>query len=250
VDLISTFLHFDSDDGKVSAEEIAKQARPWEQSTILGIFPGFDENGDGRLSYREFGLTPLHNRVLNWSLRRDSNHDTFLSYEEYRGSDRGGADRGPFASVMTRRFFRLQDLDKDSRLGLEEFGFPTDASKIPIAAAFKIQDKDKNGQLSFSEIFAEAKPMANDRSALERHEMRLAAAETRFLADDKDRDGGLSLAEFQQAREASLAAVERKTRALSRHRRTAGGDWFYPVILTVNALVLLGGGWYLLRRST
>ncbi len=245
VDLISTFLHFDvNDDGGVTADEIAHQARPWEQPTISRLFPGFDENGDGRLSYREFGLTPLHNRVLNWGLRRDLDHDSYLSYDEYRGPE-----KGLFACVMTRRFFRLQDVDKDLLLGLDEFRFPIDVSKIPIAAAFKIQDKNQNGQLSFAETFTEPEPPPRDKSAKERYEMRLAAAETRFLADDKDRDKSLSLAEFQQSREAALAAVERKTRALSRHRQKSGGDWFYPVVLTINTLVLLGGGWYLLRRS-
>jgi len=54
VDLVTTFQHFDVDgDGRVTGDELAKQARPWEQYTLLGLFPGFDENKDGwRSSFR------------------------------------------------------------------------------------------------------------------------------------------------------------------------------------------------------
>jgi len=246
-DLIGTWTLFDADfDGRVTPDEVATQSRPWEKNAIDGLFPGFDEDHNGNLSYEEFGLAPVQNRNLDWNRkRRDTDNDTYLSFEEFRDPD-----AGPFASVLSRRFFRLRDTSGDGRLSIDEFAFDMDVTKIPVEVAFKLQDKDKSDALSFAEIFAEAKPASSDKSAQERYEMRLAAAETRFLADDRDHDKNLSLAEFQQSREASLAAVERKTKALTRHRRTSGGDWFYPVVLTVNAIVLLGGGWYLYRRSS
>jgi len=244
-DRFTLFLYFDQDlDGGISLTELLAKTKSWKPEMVTSLFSAGDDDRSESLSFREFCLTPFLNRVRDWSRKRkDTNRDTLLSYAEFQ------PDSGLFASALSRRFFRLLDQNHDGTLGYDEFAFDTDRDKIPPAVAFQVQDRDRDGKLAFKEVFTEAKPSATDKPALQRYEMRLGAAESRFLADDRDRDGTLSPAEFQQSREAALAAVERKTKALSRHRRTSGGDWFYPMVLALNACIALGGGWYLFRRS-
>jgi len=244
-DRIGIFLNCDKNlDGRIEQEELLAHAKLWKPESLTTIFAALDEDRNGSLSFREYCFSPFLNRARDWHRKRkDLNRDALLSYEEFR------LDPGLFASALSRRFYRMFDQNHDGTLSYGEFPFETDRSKIPPDAIFQVHDRNRDGKLALGEVFTEAKPSASEKSALQRYEMRLGVAETRFLADDKDRDGGLSVAEFQQSREAALAAVERKTRALTRHRQPAGDNWFYSVVLTVNVLVLLGGGWYLIRRS-
>ncbi len=244
-DILGQFLWMDIDgDGAINQAELDERSQVWQKSLAKRLIAAFDADGNRRLSFVEFRRTPFANPLADWYVpKKDADNDSQLSWDEFFGSE-----DLPLVGVWSR-YFDAFDQNRDDRLTFDEFEFVVDFSKIAPEVAFRIQDKNSDGKLVLQEIFEEPTPAPKDREALERYEMRLAAAETRFLADDKDHDSGLSLAEFQQSRDSALAAAERKTKALTRHRRTSGGDWFYPVILVVNAVVLLGGGWYLLRRS-
>jgi len=245
-DILGQFLWMDTDyDGAIDQEEIDQRAAPWQKSMATRLIAAFDADANHRLSFAEYRRTPFANPLADWyAPKRDADNDSQLSWKEF-------FDAGELRLLgVWSRFFDAFDRNQDSRLTFDELEFEVDFNKIAPDVAFRIQDKNADGKLVLREVFEESKPTTKDREALERYEMRLATAETRLLADDKDRDGSLSLAEFQQSRDAALATVERKTKALTRHRSESGGDWFYPVVLTVNAIVLLGGGWYLYRRST
>ena len=243
-DRLGTFLSFDQDlNGKITAEELASKARPWEQHVVSILMPAFDLDQDGGLTFEECSLSPLLNRVCDWNgRRRDANNDTVLSFQEFKP---GGQ---LFASALSHRFFRVLDQNHDGNLSYDECPFDMDLSKVPAEIAFKIRDKDRDGKLKFEEMFTELKPSATDAAATERYEMRLGAAETRFIADDTNRDGILNVEEFQQSQESALRAVERKTKALTRHQKKNPTNLPFIAFLILDALVLIGGGWYVIKR--
>jgi len=245
-DILGQFLWMDVDgDGTINQADLDERSQVWQKSLSTRLIAAFDADGNRRLSFMEFRRSPFSNPLADWYVhKRDEDNDSQLSWKEFFDAD------GPLLAGVWARYFDAFDRNQDGQLTLDEIEFSVDLSKIAPGVAFRIQDKNADGKLVLQEMFEESKPGTKDSEALERYEMRLATAETRFLADDKDRDGALSLAEFQQSRDAALAAVERKTKALTRHRRTSEGSWFYPVVLAVNAAILLGGGWYLLRRSS
>ena len=243
-DRVGMFLNFDKNlDGRIAPEELAERAQKWEQNIAMTLFPAFDENNDGRLTFEEFELCPFPNRVLEWNrARKDANFDALLSYQEFRLDN-----EKLFASALNRRFFRLLDQNHDGSLSYNEFRFDMDLSKVSAEVAFQIQDKDHNNKLSFQEVFQDPMPTPEDKDAVERYEMRLGAAETRFLADDVDRDGVLSVAEFQRSKDSALAAVERKTKALSRQRGRQASNLPFTLFLILDGVLLAGLGWFVFK---
>ncbi|MBS0201417.1 MAG: EF-hand domain-containing protein [Planctomycetes bacterium] len=245
-DRVGMFLNFDKNlDGRITPEELAERAQKWEQIIAMSLFPAFDEDNDGSLTFEEFELCPFPNRVLEWNrVRRDANFDALLSYREFRLDG-----EKLFASALNRRFFRLLDRNHDGSLSYNEFQFDMDLSKVSAEVAFQMQDKDHNNKLSFSEVFRDPKPATDDKDAIERYEMRLGAAETRFLADDVDRDGSLSVDEFQRSKDAALAAVERKTKALTRHRGRQASNLPFTLFLILDGMVLATAAWFVFKWS-
>ena len=242
-DRIGMFLNFDKNlDGQIFPEELMERSQKWEQNMAMSVFPAFDQDNDGSLSFEEFELCPFPNRVRDWNrTRRDDDFDALLSYREFRLDDK------LFASALTHRFFRVLDQNHDGSLSYNEFRFDMDVSKVSAEVAFQIQDKDRNNKLSFQEVFQDPKPTPEDKDAVERYEMRLGAAETRFLADDVDRDGVLSVAEFQRSKDSALAAVERKTKALSRQRGRQASNLPFTLFLILDGVLLAGLGWFVFK---
>lgn len=243
-DRLSTFQHFDRDlNGAVTAAELKEFGRAWEQNLVRTLLPTFDLDGNGALSFHEATMSPLLNRVVDWNApRRDANSDTFLSLDEF------GATDSLFASALRRLFYRTYDRDGDGKLSYDEYPFEMDLSKVPAEIALKVRDLNRDGVLKFEEIFTDAKPDSRDQAAQERYEMRLAAAETKFLADDSNHDGGLDVEEYKQSQEATLKAVERKTKALSRHQKKNPSNLPFIAFLVFDALALAGGGWYVFKK--
>jgi len=243
-DRLGTFLHFDRDfSGTITAAELNEFARSWEKNLVATLLPAFDLDGNGGLSFHEATLSPLLNRIQDWNARRkDSNNDSYLTFDEF------GAGNSLFATALRRMYFRIYDRDGDGKLSYDEFPFEMDLSKVPAEVALKVRDKDRDGVLKFEEFFTEARPASGDQSAMERYEMRLAVAETRFLADDINKDGALDVAEYKRSQEATLKAVERKTRALSRHQKKNPSNLPFIAFLVFDALALAGGGWYAFKK--
>ena len=242
-DILSQFTWYDTNlDGMIDQRELDDKMATWQKSIGSRLIAVFSENGT-RLTFPEFQITPFGNPVADWyALRVDRNHDARLSWEEFYDA------KSPHMIGLFREMFARFDQNHDGGLTFDELEFSVDLDKITPETAFRMQDQDHDGKLAFTEVFTEAKPAESDKQGMERYEMRLASAETRFLADDLDRNGSLSVEEFQRSKESALRAVERKTKALSRQRSTKPSNLPFIAFLVVDAMVLMSVGWYVLKR--
>ena len=239
-DILGQFLWLDTDlDGLVDQHELDARMATWQKSVGSRLMRAFCTSGDGRMSFQEFRSTPLANPVADWyAPRNDKDHDAKLSWSEFYD------ETFPLLIGLYREYFNRFDLDKDGSLTYDELEFSVDLAKVTPEIAFRMQDKNGDGRLVLSEVFTEPKPTTKDKDVIERYEMRLGVAETKFLADDANRDGALDVAEFQQSKEAALKAVERKTKALSRHRKNQPSNLPFIAFVVLDVLVLIGAGWY------
>jgi len=243
-DVLGQFLWFDTDlDGFVDQAELDAKMADWQRSIGARLIRAFCTSGDGRMSFQDFRSTPFANPVADWyAPRADKNHDARLSWSEYY------TETSPNLIGLHREYFDRFDLDHDGSLSYDELEFNVDLDKVTPEIAFRMLDKNGDGKLVLAEVFTEPKPTAPGQEVLERYEMRLGAAETRFLADDTNRDGSLDVSEFQQSKEASLRAVERKTKALSRQRGNQPSNLPFIAFLVLDALVLVGAGWFVMTK--
>ncbi|MDB5347801.1 MAG: translocation protein TolB [Schlesneria sp.] len=202
----------------------------------------FSTNGEV-LTYRDFQATPFGNHITDWYAPLvDKNQDAKISWEEFYDNT------APHAILLYREYFNRFDRDHDGFLSFDEYELSVDLDKITPEIAFRVQDKDYDNSLAFGEVFTDQKPTTKDPAEIERYEMRLAAAETRFLADDLDHSRSLNLDEFRRSKEAALKAVERKTKALTRHRRSQPSNLPFIAFVIADVLVLSGAAWYAFKR--
>lgn len=245
-DILGQFSWYDTDlDGLVDQRELDARMADWQKSVGSRLIQSFCSSGDGRMSFADFRLTPFANPVTDWYvLRNDADYDAKLSWSEYYNEE-----SAPFLVMLYRENFTRFDRDGNGYLTFDELEFNVNLEKVTHDVSFKLQDKDHDGRLVLLEIFTENKPGGNDQDAQERYAMRLAAAETRFLADDLNRDGALNLEEYIKSREAALQAVERKTRALSRQRGNKPSNLPFVAFVILDVLVILGAAWFVWNKT-
>jgi hypothetical protein len=129
-----------------------------------------------------------------------------------------------------------------------------EVDKVPPEAVFALRDVDGDGRLTFAEIFTEPEPSADNPRAQQEYKGRMIRAEGEFMADDKDRDGGVTLAEFTQARErrlgAAAAIASRSPQARAANRETRSNWTFWGFIVVDGCIVLAVAGYFLTRSGT
>lgn len=237
-DKIRLFTGFDANlDGRIDQAELTSKAGEWQRSLAARVLRAFDEDGDAKLSLYEFRATPLANLSLNYfAPRQDKDADGELSWAEFY------TDASPFGVELAREYFRHFDRDGSGELSYDEFQFAIDPDKAPPEAAFRARDKNGDGKLELTEMFAEAKPSPDDARATERYELRLVEAENRFTSDDANGDGLLDLGEFEGAQNAARQAAERRTAAFARRQAAYGGSRsrLRTAGFVLNALALAG----------
>lgn len=126
-DTITEFLNYDSDrDGSLSPDEM--QAIGWGTAIARQCVPAFDDDEDGRLSFREFRQTTFANQASAWSSRRDVDQDGRLSWAEFY------TERSPLLIAQSRFMFDHFDRNHDGFLSAREFTIEGDANQQQILA--------------------------------------------------------------------------------------------------------------------
>lgn len=193
--LIQEFQHYDSDfDGEISPEELDENANKWKQPYVPSMFPAYDRNANGAISFEEFQLSPLGSSGLRWTdTPRDRNNDAMLDLSEFHPENTLG-----FLG-LSRLYFRTLDRNDDSYLTLDEFDYKVDAFRVPVDQAFAVIDADDNGRLAIDEVF----PHSRDGFAFEEHQ-------PLFKKADANDDQSLSQDEFQAHADALRVAMAKE----------------------------------------
>jgi len=125
-DPVANFMELDKNlDGKLSPAEIA--GLPRDRFPLAHhLFPGFDEDGDGFLSLREFQFTPAVNLLIYCQSLRDTNGNGTLEPDEFRFQS------GFAFAALGAEYFKRFDTDHDNVLSLDEFTFSTDSSDANV----------------------------------------------------------------------------------------------------------------------
>lgn len=243
-DTVWEFFSLDADlDGRLTTEDFFKFG--YAEGICRRTVRACDDDGDGKLSFNEFRATTFENPTSDWyASRRDADNDGRLSWKEFY------IEESPLLAAQCRYIFGRFDLDKDGYLSYAEWDFEVDLAKVPPEESFRIKDLDGDGKLTFQEVFAEKKPADGDPQAMERFEMRLAAAENRFQSDDRDSNGHLDLEEFNRSQQSAIEAARRQSKALSnRQTMLQGNYWVRKSVLVVNEIAFLAVVWAVMRRS-
>lgn len=118
-DTIGMFLDYDRDhDGYLKAEEV--QAIGWGRYLARRTVPVFDDDGDGKLSFREFRLTNFANQASDWWQLKDLDNDGRISWPEFY------REKPPLLIGQSRFFFERFDRDQDGFLSPLEFASEAD----------------------------------------------------------------------------------------------------------------------------
>lgn len=242
-DTVRMFFKFDANgDGYLDQRELLTAATKAQQNLALRLLPGFDANADGKLSLHEFRSCPLANQVSDWHrLRKDSDNDGRLSWAEFY------IEKSPFLVGLSYEFFGRFDLDHDGYLDSRELEAKVDFNRISPDIAFRIKDRNSDGKLALEEFFAEHSPPESDSNAVERYQLRLASAESRFLARDVDHDGALDLGEFMRA--VSNSQSEPAAGGFAPQIGTSRSLWLVPLVFLLHGAALVGLVWHALRRN-
>lgn len=257
-DVFWDFCLLDTDlDGRIVPQEVSANCQPWQKKMAPRLIPAFDTDKDGALNLNEYVMTPFTILSTDWyALRHDTDFDGKLSWGEFY------TDRSPASAGIGREFFNRFDLNGDGFLSLSEFDFTVDVENAPPEVAFAFLDKDGNGRLQMSDIVDSTRPPANDPSALLRWEELNIRIEDAFRAADSDGDGALTAQEFgKQQATVTAAILGKRVRAPAARAASTGGpasasargedlwNWRMIGLGVCNAIVLVGLGWMLLKRS-
>lgn len=222
-------------------------SRPWEKLLTPYLIAAFDDDGDGLLNLYEFRLTPPANPYADWySPRMDANYDGRLSWEEYYHEE------SPQFIGLYAEYYRRFDRDRDELLAPQELEFRVDLAKVSPEVAFTVQDKDGDDRITFDEVFTEPKPEDGDARKLQEYQLRLIRAEESFLTGDADGDGAINAAEFRTARRHAAATAvlgPAGTAGTAATNEEDGPNWLMIGFLTLDALVLVGIGFWVFRGS-
>ncbi|WP_437185142.1 EF-hand domain-containing protein [Planctomicrobium sp. SH668] len=201
-DQLSKFMETVADqDGFVSADDAMSRVVPWEQKYNESLFPAYDTNGDGKISFVEFRGSPLGNHTLIWMDQQDRDQDGFLSLEEFHPRE-GLAFIG-----VSKVFFDKLDKNHDGRLDTEEFRFQLNISKVPTNLAFNLFDKNRDSVVEPAEFVAESlKSFPANLSEYDKQSLVMKLEEAVRYAD-RNRDGHLNYDEFRDS-QASLGMTK------------------------------------------
>ncbi|MEJ7594246.1 MAG: hypothetical protein WKF77_22140, partial [Planctomycetaceae bacterium] len=117
-DPVLDFLRFDTDlDGFVSEVELHKGVPEWKLPLARYMFPGFDENKDGRFTLTEFRQIIPENMVAHWyNGVTDADADERISLQEFQFD-------GCTCPLLRRLYFSRLDIDGSGVLEQSEFPF-------------------------------------------------------------------------------------------------------------------------------
>ncbi|MCX7397704.1 MAG: hypothetical protein NT138_08525 [Planctomycetales bacterium] len=140
---VPQFLALDADlDGRLSAEDL--KLIPWGPPQKKWL-PGFDDDGDGVYTLREFMRIPYINILTGWHAAIDVNHDGMLGREEFRFAP------GIAYAAISAEYFRRLDFNGDDQLSLSEWPFVT----THPGAKFDALDANADSELTETEFLAE-----------------------------------------------------------------------------------------------
>jgi Ca2+-binding EF-hand superfamily protein len=126
-DTIGTFLDYDRNhDGYLTADEIF--AIGWGRMLARRTVPVFDDDGDGKLSFREFRLTNFANQASDWWQLRDLDNDGRIAWPEFY------REKPPLLIAQSRFYFDRYDRNKDGFLSPLEFASEADPTHGQILA--------------------------------------------------------------------------------------------------------------------
>ncbi|HET6881135.1 MAG TPA: hypothetical protein VFI31_13325 [Pirellulales bacterium] len=126
-DTIAMFLDYDRDqDGYLTADEV--RAIGWGRYLARRTVPVFDDDGDGKLSFREFRLTTFANQASDWWQLKDLDQDGRLSWQEFY------REKPPLLIAQSRFYFDRFDRDKDGLLSPVEFASEAEPTHARILA--------------------------------------------------------------------------------------------------------------------
>jgi len=251
VDTQLEFRRLDTNlDGAISSEELKTQARPYERRMASLLFPAFDLNKDGTLSFREFRLTPLANPLHDYESRRwNLDHDGRLSLTEYhRGLDNTRAGIG-----LSSLFFNRLDKDRDQFLSYREFTYSANLQREPPETVFLMLDTNQDGALTLDELQTRVSPKDHSAWARRLADQREMEIEESFAAADTNRDQSLSLDEFlsdtSNIHQVVLGVNSLKTDRSGRESISGTGtSWRVLAVIGVNLAIFSGIAWRHLRR--
>lgn len=156
-DAAADFMNLDKNrDGRVDAAELSANTESWQKTQIINALPQFDDDGDGKLSLREYRLLPLGNPVHSWGNSLDQNGNEKLEPHELF-ADR--AKSGPlWLAGLTKVFFDRWDRDHNGVLDESEYPFQINLALASAETVFRKRDKNNNGKIDWDELSANEPP--------------------------------------------------------------------------------------------
>jgi Ca2+-binding EF-hand superfamily protein/Tol biopolymer transport system component len=139
-DILEQFFQLDKDlDGEVDQTELESNPETWQQAILQKLIRAFDDDGNGRLSFAEYRLTPVANMVSDWYyVRTDHNQDGKLSWKEfYSGAPESIVEPLPACLGLYAEYFRRFDLNHDHQLDHSELLFITPSA--PVSRFFRMR---------------------------------------------------------------------------------------------------------------
>lgn len=253
IDTQQEFLRFDNDlDGELSPQELREQSRPHEKRIAQLIFPVFDLDGNGSLSFVEFRLTPLANPIHDYDTRRwDLDDDGKLSLLEFHRDAQGSR----WGIGLSELFFRKLDQDRNRSLSFAEMKSSANLKRLPADAVFERLDVNGDGGLQLAELLSREQPRNQSAWAKRNSEQRCMEIEEAFLVADVDRNHSLSLQEFSSGtssiRDVVLGVTIRPARtkeSVAGDHSSSGSRWRMISFVAANVCLFLGVGFWQLRR--
>lgn len=248
IDEFNYFLSTDKDlDGFLSPEELLKiNSNGVVQERLPQGMAAFDEDHDGKFSLREFRLSPVGCSYVTLRVygREDLDHDGMLSWKEFYH------EPSPEVIGLAWELFQRFDRNRNNQLEINEFEFRFTPTLVPPKIYFQFADKDKNGILEFAEVFTVKEPENKTTQGYERFKVQLEKAKSKFEQDDQNSDSSLDENEFILAHETAQEAEKKHLRALGRLKiPNEEPKWLFPVLMTFNVILVLGGAAYFIRRK-
>ncbi|KAA0142363.1 hypothetical protein FYZ48_02390 [Gimesia chilikensis] len=248
IDELKFFQRSDTDfDGLLSVEELAKvNSNDSTRERIPQGMAAFDSNQDGHFSLKEFRLSPMGCNYVTLRVygRQDQDHDGQLSWNEFY------TEPSPQLIGLAWELFKRYDRNNNGQLELDEIEFRYNPAKIPPDKYFAVADLNGDGKLTFEEVFTDSVPEQSDVRAYRSYQIRLARAEDKFFQDDQNQDQSLNLDEYIESHKAAELIAERHRRAVGRTTADDGSKWLFPVLGTLNVILLMGVAIFFLRRKT
>ena len=125
-DTIGEFLAYDRDqDGYLSTAEMLGIG--WGRCIARSCVRAFDDDGDGRLSFREFRQTTFANQASDWPLRQDKDGDGVIDWSEFYANK-------PLLVGQARFFFDRFDRNRDGVLSPFEYAVENDPDHARLLA--------------------------------------------------------------------------------------------------------------------